>query len=111
MKTSEQKTDDLTRTGLSVDTWSQIRAVLSKVPEVEQAVLYGSRALGTQHKASDIDLTLIGDVTHHQLNHMATDLDDLLLPWKIDLSVFSEISNSQLIEHIRRVGVTVYQRN
>ena len=99
------------KTGLSVETWSQITTVFSKVPEVEQAILYGSRALGTQHKASDIDLTVIGDVTHHQLNHMATDFDDLLLPWKIDLSVFSEISNPQLIEHIHRVGVQVYPRN
>ncbi len=37
-----------------------IQQVLASHPEVEAAILYGSRALGRHRPASDIDLTLIG---------------------------------------------------
>ncbi len=36
------------------------------------------------------------------------ELDDLLLPYKIDLSVFSDIENPELLGHIERVGKVFY---
>ena len=36
----------------------KIRAVLAEFPQVEKAVLYGSRAKGDYKNSSDIDLTL-----------------------------------------------------
>ncbi len=38
------------------------------------------------------------------------DLDELLLPYTVDLSLFSDISNPALLDHIRRVGVVFYQK-
>jgi len=38
------------------------------------------------------------------------DLDDLLLPYTIDLSLFSSISDPDVIEHILRVGVVFYEK-
>jgi len=38
------------------------------------------------------------------------ELDDLLLPYKIDLSLFRQIENQALKEHIDRVGIDFYQR-
>ena len=37
-------------------------------------------------------------------------LDDLMLPYSFDLSVFAEIENQNLVDHIQRVGVIFYQR-
>ncbi len=37
-------------------------------------------------------------------------LDDLLLPYTIDLSIFSDISDADVVEHIQRVGVTFYEK-
>ncbi|MFH2065463.1 MAG: hypothetical protein ABIK15_09730 [Pseudomonadota bacterium] len=39
------------------------------------------------------------------------DLDDLLLPWTIDLSIYSTLDHVKLREHIERVGVIFYQRS
>jgi predicted nucleotidyltransferase len=39
------------------------------------------------------------------------ELDDLLLPYKIDLSIFENISNPDLIDHINRVGIIFYEKN
>lgn len=95
--------------GLSPQTLARIRAVLAEHPGVEQAILYGSRALGTYHTGSDIDLTLKGEgLALAELLKIADELDELMLPYKIDLSLLHQLDNPQLIEHIRRVGVTIY---
>jgi len=38
------------------------------------------------------------------LQKMENDLDDLFLPYKIDLSLYRQINNTDLLDHIRRVG-------
>ncbi len=69
-------------------------------------ILYGSRA-----KGSDIDLTIVGDaLTQSHLLKIANELDDLLLPYKIDLSLMRQIEDEALLEHIRRVGEVFYER-
>ena len=93
-----------------------IRQVLASHPEVESAILYGSRALGRHRPASDIDLTLTGPaltgpaLSGDVLARIDADLDDLLLPWVIDLSVLATISHPALLEHIQRAGVVLYRR-
>jgi len=37
-------------------------------------------------------------------------IDDLLLPYKFDLSIFSNIDDPEVLEHIRRVGIVFYLR-
>lgn len=100
------------KNGLPEPVLQKIRAVFSRYPQVEKAVLYGSRATGTYKNGSDIDLTLHGgaDLTLNVLCKIANDLDDLFLPYMIDLSIFHDISDSDVIERIQRVGVTVYQQ-
>ncbi len=99
------------RFGLKDETIEKIGAVLSRFPEVEKAILYGSRAKGNFKRGSDIDLTLIGSaLTHKTLLRIDNELDDLLLPYHIDLSIFESISNPDLLEHIERVGAVFYER-
>ena len=96
--------------GLSEDTLARIRGVLASHAEVERAVLYGSRAKGNYHEGSDIDLCLVGEaLSLTQQLQIESELDDLLLPYKIDLSRLHALDNPALIDHIRRVGVTLYE--
>ena len=99
-------------TGLTATTVERIRQVLAHYPEVETGVLFGSRAKGTHRPGSDIDLTLCGSgLDHTLLTRIADELDDLLLPYQIDLSLFAAISHPALLDHIRSVGVTLYERS
>ncbi|BCS54478.1 nucleotidyltransferase domain-containing protein [Geobacter sp. SVR] len=105
------RTDDEHRYGLKESTIEKINDVFSTVPEIERVILYGSRAMGRFRNGSDIDLTIKGeDVTHSQLLRIENQLDDLLLPYTIDLSLLHQIYNSDLLDHIRRVGVVFYER-
>jgi len=97
--------------GLKQDTINQINQIFSTYPEISKAILYGSRAKGNYKPGSDIDLTLIGDnINHHQLLEILNKIDDLLLPYFFDLSIFNSLNNPNLIEHIERVGITFYKR-
>lgn len=73
--------------------------------------MYGSRAKGNYKPGSDIDLTLMGANLSRQLCSTIDDeLDDLLLPYSIDLSVFAQLKPPELEAHIERVGQVFFQR-
>ena len=99
--------------GLPEPVIQKIRAVFPRYPQVEKVVLYGSRVKGTYKNGSDIDLTLHGgaDLTLNLLCKIANALDDLFLPYTINLSIFHDISDPDVIRHIQRVGVTVYEED
>ena len=98
--------------GLTTTTVERLQRVLAHYREVEKAVLYGSRAKGTYRPGSDIDLTLCGgELNHTLLTRIDNELDDLLLPYQIDLSLMSSLSQPALLDHIRRVGVVLYEKS
>jgi predicted nucleotidyltransferase len=88
----------------------KIKGVFLTHSAVEKAILYGSRAKGTYKNGSDIDLTLSGNIAFQELLRIETELDDLFLPWIIDLSLYDHIDNPALIEHIQRVGKILYSK-
>jgi predicted nucleotidyltransferase len=97
--------------GLKKETVKKIRSIFARYTEIDSALLYGSRAKGNFRPGSDIDLTLVGEDLHLQLlNKISLNLDDLLLPYTIDLSIYSNIANPDLIDHIARVGKVFYQK-
>lgn len=98
--------------GLNDTDIKKIRAVFSLHKEIEQVVLYGSRAKGTYKPASDIDLVLVGDNLNLTIQQaIENELDDLLLPYKFDVSLFHQIENKELVNHIERVGTVFFVNN
>ena len=99
------------RYGLSEQTIQKINSVFARHPHVEKAVLYGSRAKGNYKPGSDIDLTLYGEeIPPEEKNRILDELDDLDLPYVIDLSVFNHLTHAKLRDHIERVGLVFHQR-
>ncbi len=98
--------------GLNNSDIEKINSVFIRYPQIEKALLYGSRAKGNYNNGSDIDLTLTGkDLTLKTLFKIEAELDNLLLPYKIDLSIFNKIENSELVEHIKRVAKVFYKKS
>lgn len=96
------------RFGLQEKTVEQIKHVFSRHPQIEQAILYGSRATGRYKNGSDIDITLKGeDLDLAVVNSIRNELDDLLLPYTFDISVLSQIGNADLLTHIETYGVDI----
>lgn len=97
--------------GLPPATLETIRRILAETPAVEKALIYGSRAKGNERPGSDIDLTLFGEALDlDMLGSIATRLDESPIPYQVDLSLYNQIDNSRLRDHIDRVGKLFYQR-
>jgi uncharacterized protein len=97
--------------GLKQETIDKINSVFKNHPEVENAIIYGSRAKGNFRVGSDIDLTLHGDqLTYEILSKINTEIDDLNMPYLFDISIFHKLKSPDLEEHINRVGVVFYQK-
>lgn len=96
--------------GLNDDDIKRIQAVFSGSPGVERVIIYGSRAKGNFKPGSDIDLTVDGLLEWDKFLQLEVALDDLMLPYIIDLSLKSHIDNESLKEHIKRKGKIFYQR-
>ena len=102
----------MTKYGLKQSTVQDIQKVFSTFSEVEEVVLYGSRAKGNFKNGSDIDLTIKGENLNLKIiNKISLSLDDLYLPYTFDLSIFNHISSPELIDHIQRVGKFFYKKN
>jgi len=97
--------------GLNAAHSEAILARLAQHPAVEAVVLYGSRALGRHRTGSDIDLCLQAPgMRLGELLVLGASLDDLLLPWPIDLQLRHLIQHQPLLDHIDRAGITVWRR-
>ena len=89
----------------------QLLELISTHKNVEKIMLYGSRGLGRQRAGSDIDLCLEApSMELGELLELGAELDDLLLPWQIDLQLGHLIAHEGLLAHIERAGQLLWER-
>lgn len=96
--------------GLKITVTNKIRSIFEQYPAVEKVILYGSRAMGNYRIGSDIDFALKGNLTERDYYNILLDLDDLMLPYMMDVTRLTSIENRNLIDHINRRGVVFYER-
>lgn len=98
--------------GLKQNTIDKINSVFKLHLEVEQVIIYGSRAKGNYRNGSDIDITLKGaNLTYDILSKITGEIDDLDTPYMFDISIFDKLNAPSLEEHINRVGLVFYEKN
>ena len=82
-----------------------------RFPEIQQVLVFGSRAKGNSKAGSDVDLALKGeDITDETISRLRAALDELPLPYFFDIVDYATIQNKDLIGHIDRVGEIIYQK-
>ena len=99
------------RHGLPARSLDKLLGTIIREQKVEGIVLYGSRAKDSFRDGSDIDLCLDApELDFSGLMYLENEVDDLLLPWKVDLAIRQRIDNPDLLSHIERVGTTLFRR-
>ncbi len=92
--------------GIEQEIMDRILSVLKAEAKVESIILFGSRAKGTFQNGSDIDLAIKGiNLSFDNLQNLRIALDELNLPWEIDLLHYDTITDPAVKEHIDRVGI------
>lgn len=96
--------------GLPAHAVDRLLTLFLQWPGIEVVILYGSRAKGDYRPNSDIDLCVVGEsLGVKELLRLDAAIDDLLLPWKVDLSLKHQIEDPDLLAHIERVGTPLYR--
>jgi predicted nucleotidyltransferase len=105
--------NNLSGTGLNNEVIRQIQQALEAFPEIVEVILYGSRAIGNHKNGSDIDITikLMPSIQPSitLLSNISFAIDELDLVYSFDISLFEQIENKDLIEHINTFGILFYR--
>ncbi|SFD84209.1 nucleotidyltransferase domain-containing protein [Nitrosomonas sp. Nm166] len=97
--------------GLPSTTLEKLNSVFAQHDAIDSVLIYGSRAKGNYRAGSDIDLTIKGDeISFAEFMQIEDQIDDLMLPYTVDLSQYRQLENTDLIAHINRVGVAIYHK-
>lgn len=97
--------------GLTIDDLQVIIDIIKVYPQIDEAIIFGSRALNTHKKGSDIDIALKGK----KISLIATTISGMLndethFPYFCDVVDYNLIDNEELKNHIDRVGQQIYKK-
>lgn len=89
----------------------QIKSLFAENQNIDEVLLFGSRAKGTQREGSDIDLAIKGKkINFTELTKIEMAYEKLYLPWKLNLVIYTTITNQELKDHIDRMGLCIYSK-
>lgn len=89
-----------------------ILEAVKKYSEIEEVIIFGSRAMGNYKKGSDVDIALKGKYVNRKVVcRLSDDLnEEYPLPYFFDVVNYNDVSNEELKRHIDNVGKTIYKR-
>lgn len=112
MNTEIVHTEIAAKLGLSQTTLDKLNSVFRQHNTIDSVLIYGSRAKGNYRPGSDIDLTIKGHLLDFaEMMQIEDQIDDLYLPYTVNLSQYNQLTNADLIAHIDRVGIVIYDKN
>ncbi len=94
------------RFGISEKSFLHIISAITRYPEVDEVVIFGSRATGSCRQGSDIDLAIKGENCNR---HIAIALqshlnEELPIPYEVDVVSYNDIKNLTLKDQIDKTG-------
>ena len=95
--------------GVAERHYNDLERVFRRFPGIEQVLIYGSRAKGTDKPYSDIDLAVVAPImSDSEFSRLWNDLDGLELVFKLDVLHWDRMGEQKLKESIIRHGRLFY---
>ncbi len=93
--------------GLSDKVIKYIQVALMYTPEIEEAIIFGSRVMGNYKPGSDIDIAIKGKDIKEDTLFRFKDLvnEEYPIPYYFDVLEYDKIKNENLKKHIDEYGV------
>jgi predicted nucleotidyltransferase len=98
--------------GLSDRYINLIHNIISKYSEIQEAIIFGSRADGTNRESSDIDIAIKCEKNDFRIKgSLMSDFEESCLPYFVDVVAYNCTPNEKLKSHIDMYGVVFYKNN
>lgn len=98
--------------GLSIDTVHDLQSIFKQFSNINEVLIFGSRAKGNYKNGADIDLAIKGqNITFDELMDVSLKIDELELLYKVDILNYYQKKNLPIGRHIDRVGKSFYKKN
>ena len=95
--------------GITPKTFDFLMKTFGDFNQIDEVIIFGSRAMGNFKKGSDIDLAMKGNIDLDTIARLKTKLnDELPIPYLIDIVDYHSISNPALKEHIDKEGKKLF---
>lgn len=97
--------------GLTDKSYKELLEILASIPEIEEALIYGSRARGDYWRASDVDLSIKGkDIVRRTLALLNDKLYESHIPQIFDTHIYSDIKSQTFKDNVDQDGKVIYRR-
>ncbi|HPD32864.1 MAG TPA: nucleotidyltransferase domain-containing protein [Bacteroidota bacterium] len=98
--------------GLTDKQLDTIIEIISSYPEITEAIIFGSRAKGTNKQASDIDIAIKCDNSKfNKRGNLLSRFEESNLPFFVDIIDYNSITENELKMQIDFYGVVFYKKN
>lgn len=97
--------------GIYSNSFAVLQKIFSNHPNVSEVKIYGSRAKGNYREGSDIDLAIMDKLEYSELHSIINEIEESIIPYLVDISIYRSLNSESLKEHIDRVGKVFYQRD
>jgi uncharacterized protein len=95
--------------GLAERHYGEFVRVFQRYPQIEQVLIFGSRAKGTDKPWSDFDLAVVAPtMSEREFSSLWNELDDLDLVFKLDVLHWDRLPQDRLKEKIAQEGRRFY---
>jgi len=96
--------------GIADKSWRLILATIKEHSEVQEALLFGSRAMGNYKKGSDVDIALKGKKLNWKVvSDISAELNERLpLPYFFDVVNVDSVEEQGVKDHIDQFGVPIF---
>lgn len=95
--------------GLAERHYAEFVRIFRRYPQIEQVLIFGSRAKGTDKPWSDFDLAVVAPtMSDREFSKLWNEIDDLPLVFKLDLLHWDRLAPDRLKEKIGEEGQRFY---
>lgn len=95
--------------GLAERHYAEFVRIFRRYPQIEQVLIFGSRAKGTDKPWSDFDLAVVAPtMSDREFSTLWNEIDDLPLVFKLDLLHWDRLASDRLKEKIGEEGQRFY---
>lgn len=94
--------------GLKDRYYEELKALYFLFPNIDEIIIFGSRARGDYRENSDIDIALKGNLTKIDIALIRDHLDESRIPYTTDVVEYEKIIDIKFREEIDKEGRILY---